>query len=104
MKIRHASPEDASFLAKTILIVGRAHVKKGIWEVILGDTEEECVGFLHHISITQIPHLFHYSYYLIAEEDGVGPIGGLGVVPNISQYLPLRHGFFDYALPHSFFS
>ena len=91
MQIRNASPEDASFLAKAILIAGRAHVKKGIWEVILGGTEEECEGFLHHISITQIPHLFHYSYYLIAEEDGIGPIGCLGGYnPRISGYQALR--------------
>jgi ribosomal protein S18 acetylase RimI-like enzyme len=91
MQIRHASPEDASFLAKAILIAGRAHVKKGIWEVILGGTEEECIGFLHYISITQIPHLFHYSYYLIAEEDGVGPIGSLGGYdPRTSGYQALQ--------------
>lgn len=91
MQIRHASPEDASFLAKAILIAGRAHVKKGIWEVIIGGTEEECVGFLHYISITQIPHLFHYSYYLIAEEDGVGPIGSLGGYnPRTSGYQAIQ--------------
>lgn len=58
MQIRHARPEDAPFLAKAILIAGRAHVTKGIWEVILGGTEEESISFLHHISSTQIPHLF----------------------------------------------
>lgn len=67
MYIRHARPDDAAFLAKAILIAGRAHVAKGIWEVILGGIEEESISFLHHISITQVPHLFHYSNYLIAE-------------------------------------
>jgi len=91
MQIRYARPEDAPFLAKAILIAGRAHVTKGIWEVILGGTEEESVSFLHHISITQIPHLFHYSYYLIAEEDGFGPIGSLGGYdPRISGYQALQ--------------
>ena len=92
MKIRDARPEDASFLAKAILIAGRAHVTKGIWEVILRGTEEESLGFLHHISITQIPHLFHYSYYLIAEdEDGCNPIGSLGGYdPRISGYHALQ--------------
>jgi ribosomal protein S18 acetylase RimI-like enzyme len=91
MHIRKANPEDASFLAKSILIAGRAHVKKGIWEVILGSTEEECIGFLHHVSITQIPHLFHYSYYLIAEEAGIGLIGSLGGYnPTVSGYQALQ--------------
>ena len=91
MQIRNASILDASFLAKAILIAGRAHVKKGIWEVILGGTEEECEGFLHHLSTTQIPHLFHYSFYLIAEEDGIGPIGCLGGYdPKLSGYHALQ--------------
>ena len=91
MQTRHAGPEDASFLAQAILIAGRAHVTKGIWEVVLGGTEEECVDFLHHISITRIPHLFHYSYYLIAEDDASRPIGSLGGYdPEISGYQALE--------------
>ena len=91
IEIRHARPEDSLFLAKAILVAGRAHVNKGIWEVILGGTEEECESFLHHISITQIPHLFHYSFFLIAEEDGVGPIGSLGGYnPRIAGYQALQ--------------
>ena len=78
MQIRDARPQDASFLAKSILIAGRAHVTRGIWEIILGGTEEDTLRFLQHLSITQIPHLFHYSYYLIAEEDAYGPVGSLG--------------------------
>jgi hypothetical protein len=33
------------FLAKAILIAGRVYVKKGIWEVVLGGTKEECEVF-----------------------------------------------------------
>jgi ribosomal protein S18 acetylase RimI-like enzyme len=91
MRIRQATPGDAAFLAKNILIAGRAHVKKGIWEVVLGGTEEECKAFLHHISITKVPHLFHYSCYLIAEIDGIGPIGGLGGYdPRVFGYRALQ--------------
>jgi len=91
MKIRRATPEDAPFLAKAILVAGRAHVKKGIWEVILGGSEEECTGFLHHLSITEIPHLFHYSHYLIAEDDAFNPLGSLGGYdPAISGYQALQ--------------
>jgi ribosomal protein S18 acetylase RimI-like enzyme len=91
MQIRDARPQAASFLAKAILIAGRAHVKRGIWEVILGGTEEETIGFLHHLAVTQIPHLFHYSYYLIAEEDSSNPIGSLGGYdPAIAGYPALQ--------------
>jgi ribosomal protein S18 acetylase RimI-like enzyme len=78
IRIRHAHPDDASFLATAAIIAGRAHVTKGIWEVILGGTEEECLDFLEHISITIIPHLFHYSCYFIAEHPEDGPVGSLG--------------------------
>jgi ribosomal protein S18 acetylase RimI-like enzyme len=78
IRIRQASPDDASFLATSALIAGRAHVHKGIWEVILGGTEEECLDFLHHISLTTLPHLFHYSCYFIAEYAEEGPAGSLG--------------------------
>ena len=77
IKMRKATPEDASFLADAILIAGRAHVKRGIWEVILGGTEEQCLRFLCNLSITDIQHLFHHSHYLIAEEYGL-PVGSLG--------------------------
>ena len=55
ISIRTAKPEDASFLAQVILMAGRAHVKRGIWEVILGVREEECLAFLQLIAVTKIP-------------------------------------------------
>ena len=89
--IRRAEPGDASFLARIMIMAGRAHVHKGIWEVVLGGTEREVETFLHHISITQIPHLFHYSHFLVAEEDTVGPVGGLGGYdPKMAGYQFLR--------------
>ena len=91
MLIRHATPQDAAILAKIILLAGRAHVKKGIWEVVLNDTAEECEVFLRHLLITVKPHLFHYSCYLIAEVAGIGPVGGLGGYdPRVSGYQALQ--------------
>ena len=78
IRIRYARPDDASFLAKAAIIAGRAHVRKGIWEVILGETEEYSLDFLEHVSVTTIPHLFHYSCYFIAEYPEDGAVGSLG--------------------------
>ncbi len=75
--IRPARPEDAEFLAWLILTAGRAHVTRGIWEVILGGPEQENLEFLKLLAVTDTPHLFHYSCYLIAESDGQ-PVAGLG--------------------------
>jgi len=115
MQIRRASANDAYILAKAILIAERAHVTKGILEVILGGTEDKC--FIHHLSTTQIPHLFHYSYYLIAEEGGF-PIGSLGgyssrisgyrslqkAIPEVDQKLnfPIRHKSFGTGIKNTF--
>jgi ribosomal protein S18 acetylase RimI-like enzyme len=86
LKIRSAQPEDAPFLAWLILTAGRAHVKRGIWEVVLGLAEQDCLSFLENLAVTKIPHLFHYSCYLIAETEG-GPVAGLGGLdPDILGY------------------
>jgi hypothetical protein len=85
--IRNACTEDAPFLARSILIAGRAHVKKGIWAVVLGLPEEQCLRFLQNIVITGPPHLFHYSCYFIAETDDNIPAGSLG------SYNPQKMGF-----------
>ena len=77
LKIRPAQAGDAAFLSWVILTAGRADVKKGIWEVILGEPEERCLYFLKELSITEIPHYFHYSCYLLAETGGM-PVAGLG--------------------------
>ena len=86
IQIRPARPEDAEFLAWLILTAGRAHVTRGIWEVILGGTEQDNFEFLKLLAVTATPHLFHYSCYLIAESDGK-PAAGLG------GYDPKRLGY-----------
>ena len=88
--IRPARREDAKFVAWLILTAGRAHVTRGIWEVILDGTEQENLKFLSLLAVTTIPHLFHYSCYLIAESDG-RPVSGLGGYdPNSMGYPALQ--------------
>jgi translation initiation factor 4G len=90
LKIRSARPEDAQFLAWVILISGRAHVKRGIWEVILGGTEEENLAFLKRLTVTRTLHLFHYTCFIVAEVDGrlVAALGGYD--PKVLGYPALR--------------
>ena len=97
IKIRSARNDDAAFLAWLILTAGRAHVKRGIWEVILGESENKCLAFLELLAITETPHLFHYSCYLVAEL-GSQPVAGLGGYdPRVLGYPALRR-----ALPEGF--
>ncbi len=51
IQIRKCRAEDATFLAKSILIAGRAHVSKGIWEFVLNGPEEECLRLLRQRGI-----------------------------------------------------
>jgi ribosomal protein S18 acetylase RimI-like enzyme len=88
--IRPACPDDASFLAQVILLAGRAHVRRGIWEVILGGSEEECLSFLEALTVTRIPHLFHYSCYLVGELGGAPAAGLGGYDPRLVGYPALR--------------
>jgi translation initiation factor 4G len=97
IKIRLARNDDAAFLAWLILTAGRAHVKRGIWEVILGESENKCIAFLELLAITETPHLFHYSCYLVAEVRGQ-PVAGLGGYdPRVLGYPAVQH-----ALPEVF--
>jgi ribosomal protein S18 acetylase RimI-like enzyme len=77
LKVRNARADDAEFLAWLILTAGRAHVKRGIWEVILHQPEGDCLRFLERLTLTSTPHLFHHSCYLIAKTE-TGPVSGLG--------------------------
>ena len=95
ISIRSAKSEDASSLAQIILMAGRAHVKQGIWEVILGGTEEECLVFLQLIAVTKIPHLFHYSCYLVAEVGGAAAGGLGGYDPRYLGYQRLRKAILE---------
>jgi len=90
LRIREATSDDAAFLAWLILTAGRAHVKRGIWEVILNEPEDDCLHFLRLLAVTSSPHLFHHSCYLLAEAEA-GPVAGLGGHdPSVHGYQALQ--------------
>ena len=94
IQIRKCRAGDAHFLARAILLAGRAHVSKGIWEIVLDIPEEECLRFLEHVAATEIPHLFHYSVSFIAETDDLLPVGSLGGYdPQKTGYQALQRAF-----------
>jgi ribosomal protein S18 acetylase RimI-like enzyme len=87
IQIRKAKAGDAPFLARSILIAGRAHVSKGIWEIVLNMPESDCLRFLELLASTGATHLFHYSSSFIAETDDNIPVGSLG------GYNPKKSGY-----------
>lgn len=55
-----------------------------------GGTEEECLAFLRLLSVTEAPHLFHHSCFLVAEVEG-RPLAALGGYdPRVLGYPVLR--------------
>jgi ribosomal protein S18 acetylase RimI-like enzyme len=97
LRIRNAERDDAAFLAWVMLTAGRAHVKRGIWEVILDKPEDQCLKFLEHLAVTETPHLFHHSCYLVAELANRSVAGLGGYDPNTLGYPVLQE-----ALPEVF--
>jgi ribosomal protein S18 acetylase RimI-like enzyme len=94
-KLRNARVDDAAFLAWLILTAGRAHVKRGISEVILNQPEGDCLRFLELLTVTSIPLLFHHSCYLIAEAED-GPVSGLGGYdPDLLGYPKLLESLYE---------
>jgi hypothetical protein len=45
VNVRIARADNAAFLSWHIHTAGRAHVKRGIWEAILNETEDRCLAF-----------------------------------------------------------
>lgn len=93
--IRDASPGDAELLAWVMLTASRSHLRRGIWEYILGYDEEHTLDYLQRLAVTERVHLFHWSRFLVAETAGQ-PVAAL------CGYDPTVHGmtaYFEAAFP-----
>lgn len=86
LNIRKALPDDGAFLADMITMAGRNHISRAILEYLLGGKPNDCMTFLQMLLITQTPHLFHHSRYMIAENSD-GPIAVMsGYDPKVMGY------------------
>ncbi len=97
LTIREAESKDALFLSWVMLSASRSHLSYGPWEHFVGGSEDDCLAFLKMLVVTKIPHLFHHSTFMVAEQDG-RPIAGL------SGYAPEDLGIIEFmqALPEVF--
>ena len=69
--IRRARPDDADFIAWTILAAQRGHRPRGWFDIALGRPEGECLALVRQIALTPRRSWWHTSQFLIAEVDGV---------------------------------
>ncbi|WFU71713.1 GNAT family N-acetyltransferase [Bradyrhizobium sp. CB2312] len=70
MTIRSARPEDADFIALTILRSMRGYWPQGWFDVALGWPEAECRDFIARVAVARAVSMWHVSQFWIAEVDG----------------------------------
>ncbi|MBR0699603.1 GNAT family N-acetyltransferase [Bradyrhizobium diazoefficiens] len=70
MTVRSARPEDAGFIARTILSSQRGYRPRGWFDFALGWPEAQCRDFIARIAVAQAVSMWHVSQFLIAEVDG----------------------------------
>lgn len=78
--IRRAGPDDAGFIARTILAAQRGHRPRGWFDIALGWPEPRCIDFVERIATAQRQSWWHVSQFIIAEVDGK-PAAALCAMP-----------------------
>ena len=78
--IRPARPEDAGFIAWTILTAQRGHRPRGWFDITLNLPEPQCLAFVRRIATAQRQSWWHVSQFIIAELEGE-PAAALCALP-----------------------
>ncbi len=71
VRIRRGHAEDAEFLAWVMLAASRAHMTRGLWDLIIGADEGRCLDYLKRLSLAEPRSLYHCESFLVAEADGI---------------------------------
>jgi hypothetical protein len=67
---RRGRRDDAAFLAWAMLSASRAHLSRGVWDLLIGADEAGCLAYLQRLTLAEPRSLCHYESFLIAEVDG----------------------------------
>jgi translation initiation factor 4G len=68
--IRPARAGDEPFLAWAMLSASRAHLKRGIWDLLIGADEAGCLDYLRRLAVAEPRSLCHSDSFWVAEYDG----------------------------------
>lgn len=63
IKIRRGKVEDADFLARVMMLASRGHLRRGVWDLIVGGSEENCLDYLRRLALSEPVSLCHYSEF-----------------------------------------
>jgi len=78
ISIRRANPDDAGLLAWTMLAASRAHLPRGVWDLLIGTDERGCLDYLQCLAVSEPRSLCHYESFVVAEVEGQ-PVGALSM-------------------------
>jgi ribosomal protein S18 acetylase RimI-like enzyme len=70
ISIRRATADDADFLAWVMLAASRAHLSRGVWDLLVGTDEAGCLDYLQRLAVAEPRSLCHFESFWVAEADG----------------------------------
>jgi ribosomal protein S18 acetylase RimI-like enzyme len=70
VRIRPGTADDAEFLAWVMFSASRAHLARGLWDLIIGADEAGCLDYLKRLAVAEPRSLYHCESFLIAEIGG----------------------------------
>ena len=79
-KIRPGRPDDADFIARTILLAQRGPRPRGWFDIALDRSEPQVLDFVRKLAVAKPRSWYHVSQFLIAEIDGK-PAAALCAMP-----------------------
>lgn len=78
--IRPARPDDAAFIARTVLAAQRGPLPRGWIDIALDRPEPDCLDFMTRLAVAQTKSWYHVTHFLIAEVEG-RPAAALCALP-----------------------
>jgi ribosomal protein S18 acetylase RimI-like enzyme len=70
LQIRRGRADDADFLARVMMLASRGHLPRGVWDLIAGGSEQNCLDYLRRLALAEPVSLCHYSSFIVAEHEG----------------------------------
>ena len=81
LRIRRGRADDADFLAWVMFSASRAHLARGLWDLIIGADEAGCLDYLKRLALAEPRSLYHYESFLVAEIAGTPAAALCGFEP-----------------------
>jgi GNAT superfamily N-acetyltransferase len=88
-EIRQGRPDDADFIARTVLLAQRGPRPRGWFDIALDRSEPQVLDFLRRLAVAKPRSWYHVSQFWIAEADGE-PVAALCAMPSRETRATMR--------------